>query len=202
MMPSPTVAELLPHEAEALGLLALMLFLQSRSGARRNLQGVFVPLSDQDTLLWDGAMIAEAERLLFRAGELGAIGRYQLEAAIQSVHGARRIRGVTDWKAIVTLYRALHRLTSSPVVAINLAVAVAEVDGAEAGLAVLPELAGNAELMEFQPYWAAKAALLSRAGSITEAAEAYGMAIGLESDPAARDFLLAKRNEAISSTAD
>lgn len=187
------IVDLLPGEAEALGLLALMLFLQSRSAARRDLQGMFVPLSDQDTRLWDGAMIDEAERLLFRAGELGVIGRYQLEAAIQSVHGVRRGADVTDWKAIVALYRALHKLTASPVVAINLAVAVAEVEGAEAGLAELPDLAANAELMEFQPYWAARAALLARAGAINEAFEAYGMAIGLESDPALRNFLLAKQ---------
>ena len=81
----------------------------------------------------------------------------------------------------------------SPVVAINHAVALAEVEGPEAGLAALPDLSANPELMEFQPYWAARAALLSRAGLISEAAEAYGMAIGLESDPAVRNFLLAKR---------
>ncbi|MGB9140892.1 MAG: DUF6596 domain-containing protein [Aestuariivirga sp.] len=188
------VVDLLPSEAEALGLLALMLFLHSRRTARRDGHGAFVPLADQDTQLWDGAMVDEAERLLHRAEALGAIGRYQLEAAIQSAHGARRITGVTDWNSIAALYKGLLKLTSSPVVAINLAVAVAEVEGPEAGLAALPDLAANAELLEFQPYWAARAALLSRAGQINEAIAAYGMAIGLESDPALRNFLLGKQS--------
>jgi len=170
-----------------------MLFLQSRREARRDGRGEFVPLTDQDTNLWDKEMISEAESLLLQASGLGIVGRYQLEAAIQSAHAARRITGATDWEAIVQLYQGLIRIVPSPVVAINLAVAVAEVKGPDAGLAALPELAENVELMEFQPYWAARAALLSRAGSISEAAEAYGMAIGLESDPAVRNFLLAKR---------
>ncbi len=134
-------------------------------------------------------MIGEAENLLLQAGELGVIGRYQLEAAIQSVHAARRLTGSTDWEAIVQLYQGLIKIIPSSVVAINLAVAVSEVEGPEAGLAALPDLAENLELMEFQPYWAARAALLSRAGLISDAVEAYGMAIGLESDPAVRNFL-------------
>jgi RNA polymerase sigma-70 factor (ECF subfamily) len=185
------IVELLPREAEALGLLALMLFLQSRRSARRNLSGEFVPLSDQDPLLWDGEMIDEAERLLRRAGEMGVIGRYQLEAAIQSAHAAR-VAGVTDWEAIVALYEGLYKITASQVVAINHAVALAEVKGPEAGLAALPELSANPELMEFQPYWAARAELHSRADLLGDAAEAYGMAIGLESDPPLRNFLLGK----------
>lgn len=187
------IVELLPREAEALGLLALMLFLQSRRDARRDARGDFVPLSDQDTNLWDREMISEAENLLLHASGLSVVGRYQLEAAIQSAHAARRLTGLTDWEAIVQLYQGLIKIMPSSVVAINLAVAIAEVEGADAGLAALPDLAENVELMEFQPYWAARAALLSRAGSISEAAEAYGMAIGLESDPAVRNFLLAKR---------
>ena len=186
------IVELLPREAEALGLLALMLFLQSRRSARRGLSGEFVPLTDQDPLLWDGDMIDEAERLLRRAGEMGVIGRYQLEAAIQSAHAARRVAGTTDWDAITALYAGLYKITASQVVAINYAVALAEVKSPEAGLAALPELSANPELMEFQPYWAARAALLSRAGLLGDAAEAYGMAIGLESDPAVRNFLLAQ----------
>ncbi len=187
------IVELLPSEAEALGLLALMLFLQSRRVARRGVRGEFVPLADQDTNLWDREMISEAETLLLQASGLSIVGRYQLEAAIQSAHAARRVTGSTDWEAIVQLYQGLTKIMPSSVVAINLAVAIAEVEGPEAGLAALPDLAENVELMEFQPYWAARAALLSRAGSIGEAAEAYGMAIGLESDPAVRNFLLARR---------
>lgn len=186
------IVELLPREAEALGLLALMLFLQSRCEARRGLSGEFVPLSDQDPLLWDSEMIDEAERLLRLAGEMGEIGRYQLEAAIQSAHAARRVTDATDWEAIVALYEGLYKITASQVVAINHAVALAEVKGPEAGLAAMPELSANPELMEFQPYWAARAELLSRAGLIGDAVEAYGMAIGLESDPQLRNFLLAR----------
>ena len=158
------IVELLPLEAEALGLLALMQFLQSRREGRRDASGEFVPLADQDSLLWDDEMIDEAESLLLRASGLGAVGRYQLEAAIQSAHAARRLTGPTDWQAIVQLYQGLIKIMPSPVVAINLAVALAEVEGPEAGLAALPDLAENVELMEFQPYWAARAALLSRAG--------------------------------------
>ena len=186
------IVELLPGEAEALGLLALMLFLQSRRGARRGLSCEFIPLTEQNSLLWDGDMIDDAEGLLRRAGEMSAIGRYQLEAAIQSAHAARRVTGATDWEAIVALYEGLYKITTSQVVAINHAVALAEVRGAEAGLAALPDLSANPELMEFQPYWAARADLLSRAGLLGDAAQAYGMAIGLESDPQLRNFLLAK----------
>jgi RNA polymerase sigma-70 factor (ECF subfamily) len=192
------IVDLLPQEAEALGLLALMLFLQSRREARRGLNDEFIPLSDQDPLLWDGEMIDDAERLLRRAGEMGVVGRYQLEAAIQSAHAARRVTGTTDWEAIVALYEGLYKITASQVVAINHAVALAEVRGAEAGLAALPDLSANPELMEFQPYWAARAALLSRVGLLGDAAEAYGMAIGLESEPAVRNFLLAKLSKVTS----
>ena len=188
------IVELLPHEAEALGLLALMFFLQSRCNARRDVKGEFVPLVDQDTYLWDREMINEAESLLLRASGMNVIGRYQLEAAIQSAHAARRLTGSTNWEAIVKLYEGLIGIMPSSVVAINLAVAIAEVEGPEAGLAALPALSENAELNQFQPYWAARAALLSKVGLIAEAAEAYGLSIGLESDPAVRNFLLAKRD--------
>ena len=188
------IVELLPREAEALGLMALMLFLQSRREARRDGHGEFVPLTDQDTNLWDRDIISEAENLLLKASSLSVVGRYQLEAAIQSAHAARRLTGSTDWEAIVQLYQGLSKIMPSSVVVINLAVAIAEVEGPEAGLAALPDLAENVELMEFQPYWAARAALLSRASLISEAIEAYGMAIGLDSDPAVRNFLLAKRS--------
>lgn len=185
---------LLPNEAESLGLLALMLFLQSRCIARRDAAGGFVPLSEQDPKAWNAAMINEAERLLHHAGAMKAIGRYQLEAAIQSAHTARRFAGVTDWPAILGLYKGLYEITASSVVAINYAVALAEVEGPGAGLAVLPQLSDNPELVEFQPYHAARAELLSRAGKIAEAREAYDLAIGLETDPAIRRFLLTKVN--------
>jgi RNA polymerase sigma-70 factor, ECF subfamily len=185
---------LLPDEAEALGLLALMLFLQSRSTARRSASGEFVPLSEQDPKAWNVGMLDEAEHLLHGASAMKVVGRYQLEAAIQSAHTTRRFTGTTDWAAIVGLYKGLLEITGSSVVAINHAVALAEVEGPEAGLAVLPQLSENPELIQFQPYHAARAELLSRAGKITEAREAYDLAIGLETDPAIRNFLLARAN--------
>jgi RNA polymerase sigma-70 factor (ECF subfamily) len=184
------LASLLPREPEALGLLALMLHAHARHGARRDAQGRYVPLSEQDTAAWDGDMLDEAEALLHRASGLGAIGRYQLEAAVQSVHAARRHTGRTDWQAIEQLYDALCRLTASPVAALNHAVALAEVKGPTAGLAALDALAGDARLADYQPYWAARAELLARNGDRSAAVQAYQRAIGLEREPEVRDFLL------------
>jgi RNA polymerase sigma-70 factor (ECF subfamily) len=138
-------------------------------------------------------MIEEAEALLFRAGAMGAVGRYQLEAAVQSAHVVRRRTGRPDWAAIERLYDALSALTGSPVVAINRAIAVAETRGAAAGLAALDALADDARLVEYQPYWAARAGLLARAGAVVEADRAYELAIGLEADPAVRRFLQERR---------
>jgi RNA polymerase sigma-70 factor (ECF subfamily) len=180
---------LLPDEAEALGLLALMLHAEARRGARRDAAGDYVPLDVQDPGLWDARLIEEAEALLHRASSLGAIGRYQLEAAVQSAHVVRRRTGRADWPAIERLYDALLALTGSPVVAINRAVAVAENCGPRAGLAALAALAGDARLGDYQPYWAARAGLMARAGDVEGADEAYRRAIGLEADPAVRRFL-------------
>ncbi|MEO7642677.1 MAG: DUF6596 domain-containing protein, partial [Ramlibacter sp.] len=131
------VASLLPGEPEALGLLSLMLHSHARRAARRNADGAYVPLAAQDTALWDGPMIDEAEALLAHAGTLQGLGRYQLEAALQSAHSVRRRRGQADWNAIAHLYDALWALTASPVVAVNRAVAIAENLGPSAGLAAL-----------------------------------------------------------------
>ncbi len=183
------VASLMPEEPEALGLLALMLHAEARRGARRNARGEYVPLAEQDPLQWNSALIEEAEALLFRASRGGEIGRYQIEAAVQSAHVARRITGRTDWDAIERLYDGLASIIDSPVVAINRAIAVAEARGPVAGLAVLDTLADEARLADYQPYWAARAGLLARTGQNLAAAEAYDRAIGLEADPAVRDFL-------------
>jgi RNA polymerase sigma-70 factor (ECF subfamily) len=182
-------AELLPGEAEALGLLALELHAESRRRARRDAAGEFVPLDAQDPLAWDVAMIEEAEALLRRACALGAIGRYQLEAALQSAHVARRRSGHADWPAVVELYDALFALTQSPVVAINRALAIAETDGTEAAIAALPDADADERLGRYQPYWAARAELLARSGARAEAHDAYELAIGLERDDAIRRFL-------------
>lgn len=180
---------MLPDEPEALGLLALMLHAQARRGARRDAEGAYVPLAEQDPARWDGALIDEAETLLQRASRLGAIGRYQLEAAVQSAHVIRRRTGRADWGAIAQLYDALLALTGSPVVAVNRAVAIAEARGASEGLAALDAIAPDARLADYQPYWAARAGLLARRGHLADADAAYRRAIGLEADPAVRRFL-------------
>src|SRR5215468_172757 len=187
------VASLLPEEPEALGLLALMLHAEARRGARRNGQGDYVPLAEQDPMLWDAALIDEAEALLRRASAIGGIGRYQLEAAVQSAHAVRRRTGAADWTVIERLYDALYALTGSPVVAINRAIAVVETRGPAAGLAALPALTEDARLAEYQPYWAARAEFLAQSGDVAAADQAYERAIGLESDPAVRDFLQQRR---------
>ncbi|MBZ9975629.1 RNA polymerase sigma factor [Mesorhizobium sp. BR-1-1-10] len=187
------VASLLPHEPEALGLLALMLFAEARRAARRDTAGEYVPLAEQDHALWDHALVDEAEALLCRAAAMGTIGRYQLEAAVQSAHVARRLSGRTDWAAIRALYEALFSIAGSPVVAINRAVAIAETEGAVAGLAALYVLGDDKRLNDYQPYWAARAGLLARLGQAPQALEAYDRAIGLERDPAVRRFLQARR---------
>ena len=137
------VASLLPDEPEALGLLALMLYAEARRGARRDAHGDYVPLAEQDSGAWDAALIDEAEALLRRASALGAIGRYQLEAAVQSAHVVRRLTGARRLGGDRAALRALLALTGSPVVAINRAVAVAETHGPAAGLAALDALAGR-----------------------------------------------------------
>ncbi len=159
----------------------------------RNADGDYVPLAEQDTAAWDSALIDEAETLLMRASGMENVGRYQLEAAVQSAHGVRRLTGRADWAAIVQLYDALAAMTGSPVVAINRAVALAETEGAAAGLAALDALSDDARLADYQPFWAARAGLLARTGDGQAADRAYERAIGLESDPAVRRFLQARR---------
>jgi RNA polymerase sigma-70 factor (ECF subfamily) len=186
------VATLLPDEPEALGLLALMLHAEARRSARRDTEGNYVPLTAQEPTLWNGQLIDEAEALLRHASTLKAIGRYQLEAAVQSAHVVRRRSGRADWAAIEQLYDALQTLTGSPVVAINRAIAIAETRDAAAGLAVLDALHDDERLAQYQPYWAARADMLGRVGDVQRAGEAYQLAIGLESDPAVRRFLQQK----------
>jgi len=183
------VTELLPNEPEALGLLALMLHAEARRRARRRADGEYVPLAEQNPASWDSQMILEAEALLRRASALGSIGRYQLEAALQSAHVHRCRTRHANWPEVVQLYDALFALAGSPVVALNRALAIAEVRGASAALEALQEIAGDARLAEYQPYWAARAELLAKTGAHGEARRAYEIAIGLERDPAVRRFL-------------
>lgn len=188
------IVSLLPEEPEALGLLSLMLHAEARHGARRDLQGRYVPLASQDTALWNAALIAEAEELLHRASRQGgASGRYQLEAAVQSAHAVRRWTGQADWPAIVQLYDALVMRSDSPVLRLNRAVALAQVQGPEHALAALDLLAGDARLADYQPYWAARAAVLAQCSRLAEADAAFTRAIGLERDPAVRTYLLVQQ---------
>ena len=187
------VATLLPESAEALGLLSLMLHAHARRKARRDPGGAYVPLAEQDTALWDAAMMDEAEALLQQASAMKSIGRFQLEAAVQSAHAVRRVAGRTDWAAIDKLYEALATLTDSPVVRINRAVALAHTEGARAGLDLLDAVAADSRLVDYQPYWAARAGLLAGIGSNVEADAAYERASGLERDEAVRHFLQRQR---------
>jgi len=183
------VGSLMPQEAEALGLLALMLFAEARRPARRSAAGEFVPLGNQDMSQWDHKAIDEAEGLLSHASRLEGHGRYQIEAAIQSAHCARRHSGETDWPAIAALYRVLAEMTPSPVVEINRSVALSEAGRADTALMILDRLSADRRLDEYQPYWAARGQILNKLGLKPRAADAYRQAIGLERDAAVRRFL-------------
>jgi RNA polymerase sigma-70 factor (ECF subfamily) len=186
------VVGLSKRHPEALGLVALMLFVESRRSARRDGEGRYVPLSEQPVADWDAAMIGRAENLLREAGGKNAIGKYQLEAAIQSVHAARAQTGTTDWPAILALYDGLRVLAPSFVLEINRAVAVLRVHGAEAALKELDALSSDPRVMAYQPWWAARAHVLSKLDRRGEAAECYSRAIAFESDGAAKAFLKEK----------
>jgi RNA polymerase sigma-70 factor (ECF subfamily) len=183
------VVALLPAEPEAKAMLALMLYAEARRAARRSPAGAYIPLDEQDTGAWDGAHIARAEDLLRQATAIGSSGRYQIEAAIQSAHVARRLVGVDTAAAILALYDHLLALTASPVVALNRAVALAEVEGPAAGLAALMPLGEDKRLVDYQPYWAARGHLAARAGDRADAHSSLTLALGLSADPAVRAYL-------------
>ena len=184
--------QLMPSEAEVQGLLALMLHSEARRSARRALDGRYVPLSEQDPKQWSLPLIEEAERHLADAFKRGRSGRFQLEAAIQSVHSERAHTDRTDWAAIALFYEQLVRISPALGTRVGYAAAVAEAERPEAGLAVLDPIAQDA-VSHYQPYWAVRAHLLQRLGKKREAADAYDRAIGLAEDPAVREFLLQKR---------
>ena len=178
---------LLPAEPEVEGLLALMLYCEARREARRGPAGEFIPLSEQDTAQWSMPMVAEAERILASAAQDGRMGRFQLEAAIQSVHTQRARTGETDWEVIALLYGGLVRLAPTIGARVGQAAAVAEARGAAAGWALLQAIPAEA-VASYQPYWALAAHLLRRLGKPADTA--YERAIGLCEDPAMRAFLL------------
>jgi RNA polymerase sigma-70 factor (ECF subfamily) len=184
------IVSLLPAEPEAKGMLALMFYTSARRAARRDATGAYVPLERQDTRLWDESLLARAEDLMHRANAAGPSGRYQIEAAIQSAHVARRLTGVSNWPAVVALYDHLLALTGSPVVILNRAVARAEVEGPHAALADLAPLEADPRMLSYQPFWAAKGHLFARAGDAKAAAEALTVAVGLTTDEAVKGHLL------------
>lgn len=187
------LADLMPNEPEVLGLLALLLHTEARRRARRAGPDQFIPLDQQDPDLWDAPLIYEAESLLQQASTLNFIGRFQLQAALQSAHVSRIRTGRANWADVVELYDALFALTGSPVVAINRAVALAELHGAAVALEALEQASADPRLAEYQPYWAARAKLLARTGAHDEAHHAYSIAIGLERDEAVRRFLIERQ---------
>lgn len=184
--------EQMPGEAEIQGLLALMLHCEARRAARRDPDGHYVPLSEQDPKLWSLPLVEEAERYLATAFKSGRLGRFQLEAAIQSVHAERAHGRPVEWKAIVQFYAQLIRLSPTIGRQTGYAAALAETDGTERGLEVLDSMDRDL-VAAYQPYWAVRAYLLERLGRNAEASEAYERAIGLAEDPAIRKFLLTRR---------
>jgi RNA polymerase sigma-70 factor (ECF subfamily) len=179
------LAELMPDEPEAIGLLALMLLLESRRAARTSPGGELVRLADQDRERWDSDLIAEGQDLVRRCLRRDQPGPYQIQAAINAVHSDPP----TDWTQILLLYDQLLSFTPSPVVALNRAVAVAEVEGPAAALALVEEL----NLDGYHLFHAIRADLLRRLGRDAEAAQAYDTAIARTGNAAERDFLERRR---------
>ena len=180
------LAELLGDEPEAFGLAALIAYSSARAPARSDARGRFVPLDEQRTKLWDPGLIDSGERLLTRAHALGNVGRFQLEASIQSVHCARARTGRTDWRAVLALTAALVNVAPTLGARVSLAAVIAETEGARAGLAALDGIEGAER---FQPAWATRAHLLARSGDAEAAALAYAKAISLTTDAPTRHYL-------------
>jgi RNA polymerase sigma-70 factor (ECF subfamily) len=185
------LAEVMPDEPEVTGLLALLLLIESRGATRTTPDGDLVRLADQDRALWDRKLIDEGQALVRRCLQLDRPGPYQLQAAINAVHSDVPTAAATDWSQIVQLYDQLMAVAPSPVVALNRAVAVAEVEGAEAGLVLVDGLA----LDGYHLFHAIRADLLRRLGREAEAARAYEAAIALTENAAERGFLERNRGE-------
>jgi RNA polymerase sigma-70 factor (ECF subfamily) len=179
------VADLLPREPEATGLLALMLLIHARRDARVGKDGQLVLLADQDRGLWDRALIKEGLELVRRCLRVNKPGPYQLQAAIQAVHSDAARAEETDWWQVLQLYNQLMVMAPSPVIELNRAVAVAEVEGADAALSIIEGL----DLDGYHLYHSVRADLLRRRGRDSEAALAYERALALTDNRAEREFL-------------
>ena len=186
--------DLMPDDGEVTGLLALMLLIEARRQARVSAGGELVTLDQQDRGLWDASLVAEGHRLVRERLATGRPpGRYQVLAAINAVHTSARRAPDTDWSQIVALYDQLVRLDPSPVVALNRAVAVAELDGPEVALVLVDPLAEP--LSGYHAYHAARADLLRRAGRRDEARAAYDRAITLAGNSGETTYLARRRDE-------
>jgi predicted RNA polymerase sigma factor len=184
------LAGLVPDDPEVRGLAALALLSTARANARTDPDGRFVPLAQQDPSRWDGTLIARAHEHLRAAHRGRVLGRFQLEAAIQATHCARRDGVPTDWATLERLHRALHRIAPSWGSATALAAVLAETRGPAAGLEILEAIADGTT--RFQPAWATRAELLARLGRHEEAARAYDRAIALTIDAAHREHLIGR----------
>ncbi len=182
------VTQLLPEEPEAHGLLALLLHSHARSGARRDDAGRFVPIEDHDVSRWSKDQMIEAETHLAAAVGVGRMGRYQLHAAIQSVHNRRAITGVTDWASIAALYDGVVRFDPTIGTHVARSAAHASASGPDVAIGLLDELPTD-RTVDYQPYHSVRAHCLGRAGRTEEAAACARRAIGLTEDPAVRDWL-------------
>ncbi|NEA60107.1 RNA polymerase sigma factor [Streptomyces sp. SID13666] len=185
------LAELMPDEPEVMGLLALMLLTESRRRARSAPDGGLVPLDEQDRALWDGALVTEGQTIVRQCLRRGRPGPYQVQAAINAVHSDAPSTAATDWRQILQLYDQLLTLTPTPVVALNRAVAVAEVEGPETALALVDELG----LDGYHVFHAIRADLLRRLGRTAEARSAYEAAIALTGNKPENDFLTRRQRE-------
>ncbi len=185
------LVELMPDEGEALGLLALLLLSESRRAARVAPDGSLVLLPDQDRSLWDGNLVAEGQDLVRACLRRNTPGPYQIQAAINAVHSDAPTAADTDWRQVLALYDQLLAIAPSPIVALNRAVAVAEVEGPGAGLAAVDTLVDA--LDRYHHFHATRADLLRRLDRHFEAADAYATAIGLATNVAERRFLEARR---------
>ncbi|MFE3026824.1 RNA polymerase sigma factor [Nocardia tengchongensis] len=183
------LAELMPDEPEVRGLLAMMLLTESRRAARTGPDGGLVPLPEQDRRRWDRALIDEGQELVRMCLRRNRPGPYQIQAAINAVHADAPTAEDTDWSQILALYDQLETLAPGPIVALNRAVALAEVHGPEAALGVLDGL----DLRDHHLFHAVRADLLRRLGRTAQAAHAYDVAIDLARNRAERQFLLDRR---------
>jgi RNA polymerase sigma-70 factor (ECF subfamily) len=192
------LAALVPEDPEAHGLAAVVQLSAARAGARVDRQGRFVPLAEQDPSSWDDRLIGRAHEHLRAAHLRGQLGRFQLEAAIQAVHCARRETGTTDWPTLLTLHRLLSTIAPSLGGGVAFAAVTAEVDGPAAGLAMLDTLLDETgqPAHRFQPARATRAHLLDRLGRSDEAVAAYDSAIALTHDTAERRYLQHRRDHA------